>query len=449
MGDLCGTSTSAQDARLQRTGRLDGLDFELSIADSAVLDAARRFPTPRAAVEAMLTIGAYAALATSTGFDAQAVRREIDRAVQDATAAVDALRDHVVETVSEQGPFALALEKATDELGVVLRETLDRQGDPDDPASFLTKLRVVVKQVDELLASTRRTIAGDLARTAKEQSDNVGRALKDMRDLEPSSALGRAMAQLETRMIELTSAVAANQRVAGERLSGTAKGADYEDRVAYELGAIAAVYGDRAEQTGAQGGRLISKKGASLRGDVSCWIDGDIGLVVEAMDRDKSKLTDKLVRAELLEAMENRSAVVAIAVMSSVEGTLMCGQPLQVLAPNMWAVQLGHDGSNLIPLQVTYRLAREAAMAEAMEPATLDMEALKSGIEDVNRKLTALAEVRQQIDNIASCQEKASAGLVRFEREMRESIFRLLNSVATQIIQDAARGAHYRAPSSR
>ena len=260
-------------------------------------------------------------------------------------------------------------------------------------------------------------------------------------------------------MVELTSAVAANQGVAGERLSGTAKGADYEDRVAYELGAIAAVYGDRAEQTGAQGGRLISKKGASLRGDVSCWIDGDIGLVVEAMDRDKSKLTDKLVRAELLEAMENRGAVASIAVMSSVEGTLMCGQPLQVLAPNMWAVQLSRDGaprgaqrslgSNLIPLQVAYRLAREAAIAETARPAALDVEALKSGIEDVNRKLSALAEVRQQIDNIASCQEKASAGLVRFEREMRESIFRLLNSVATQIIQDAARGAHYRAPSSR
>jgi hypothetical protein len=46
--------------------------------------------------------------------------------------------------------------------------------------------------------------------------------------------------------------------------------------------------------------------------------------------------------------------------------------------------------------------------------------------------------VKQQIDNIASCQEKASAGLVRFEREMRESIFRLLNSLATQIIHEAA-----------
>ena len=187
--DLDETNMPVEDdstfAGLRLTGRLDGSDFALCVTDSAVLDAAHRFPTPGAAVEAMLTIGAYAALATSTGFDAQAVRREIDRAVEDATDAVDALRDHVVETVSEQGPFALALENATDELGVVLRETLDRQGDPDDPASFLTKLRVVVKQVDELLASTRRTIAEDLARTAKEQSDNVRRALNGMRDLGP------------------------------------------------------------------------------------------------------------------------------------------------------------------------------------------------------------------------------------------------------------------------
>jgi hypothetical protein len=58
------------------------------------------------------------------------------------------------------------------------------------------------------------------------------------------------------------------------------------------------------------------------------------------------------------------------------------------------------------------------------------VEVLKVGIEELNRKLTALSEVKLQIDNIASCQEMASAGLVHFEREMREmreSIFRLLN----------------------
>jgi hypothetical protein len=155
-------------------GSLDGTAFELLITDTAVLEAAHRFPTPGSAIEAMLKIGAYASLATATGFDAQAVRREIDRAVGDATGAVDALREHVVESVSEQGPFIVALGKATEELGVVLRETLEKQVDPEDPTSFLTKLRVVVKQVDELLAGTRRTIAEDLARTSKEQSDNVG-----------------------------------------------------------------------------------------------------------------------------------------------------------------------------------------------------------------------------------------------------------------------------------
>jgi hypothetical protein len=419
-------------------GSLDATTFELLITDTAVLEAARRFPTPGSAIEAMLKIGAYASLATATGFDAQAVRREIDRAVGDATGAVDALREHVVESVSEQGPFILALGKATEELGVVLRETLEKQVDPEDPTSFLTKLRVVVKQVDELLAGTRRTIAEDLARTSKEQSDNVGRALKDMRDLEPSSALGRAMTQLETRMVELTKAVSASQGVAGERLRGAAKGADYEEQVAFEVAAIAAVYGDRAERTGAQAGRLMGQKAGSLRGDVSCWIDGEVGIVIEAMDRDKNNLTDKLVRTELLEAMDNRGAIASIAVMSSVEGTLMCGQPLQILGPNMWAVQLARDSSNLIPLQVAYRLAREGARAETSQSAALDMDVLRLGIEDINRKLTALAEVRQQIDNIASCQEKASVGLVKFEREMRECIFRLLTSLTTQVIRDAA-----------
>jgi hypothetical protein len=105
----------------------------------------------------------------------------------------------------------------------------------------------------------------------------------------------------------------------------------------------------------------------------------------------------------------------------------------------MWAVHLPHDGSTVLALQVAYQLAREAAqIVAAGEPDELDVDALKSGVEELNRKLSSLARVKQQIDNIASCQEKASSELVRFEREMRESIFRLLNCLATQIIHDAA-----------
>jgi hypothetical protein len=240
-------------------------------------------------------------------------------------------------------------------------------------------------------------------------------------------------------MVELTSAVAASQQVAAERRRGTAKGRDYEDFVAVEVASIATVYGDRTEQTGSQQGKAIGKRGAALRGDVTCWLDDGIAVVIEAMDRKKDRLTHKLVRAELEEAMANRGASAAIAVMSAAEGTLMCGQPLQPLASNMWAVHLPHDGSTVLALQVTYQLAREAAkIVAAGEPDGLDVEALKTGVEELNRKLSSLARVKQQIDNIAGCQEKASSELVRFEREMRESIFRLLNCLATQIVHDAA-----------
>jgi len=385
------TNTGSNELVLRLFGSLDGTEFNVSIDDSTVLESVRRFPAPDVAVASLLKIGASATLATAAGFDSQAVRNEIDRAVDDATAAVHALRDHVVESVSDQGPLAVALSNATLRLSATLREALDQQVDPEDPASFMTKLKVVVKQIDELLATTRRTIAEDLAPTAKEQSDNVGRALKDMRDLDPSSALGRALSQLETRMVELTSAVAASQRVASERQRGTAKGADYEDLVAFEVATIASAYGDRVERTGSHAGHAMGKKGASLRGDVSCWIDDDIGLVIEAMDRDKSRLTHKLLRTELDGAMENRGALAAVALMTSAEGSLMCGQPLQVLGPNMWAVYLPRDASSLIPLQVAYRLAREAARAAAAtEAAGLDVEVLKVGIEELNRKLTAV-----------------------------------------------------------
>jgi hypothetical protein len=95
-------------------------------------------------------------------------------------------------------------------------------------------------------------------------------------------------------------------------------------------------------------------------------------------------------------------------------------------------VHLSKEHPSLLPLQLAYRLARVASQATKAEQPEVDFDKLRAGVEEINRKLLALNDVRTQLTNIGSAQEKAYGSLAQFEREMREGIIRLLTTLEAQ-----------------
>jgi hypothetical protein len=238
-------------------------------------------------------------------------------------------------------------------------------------------VRALVRDFEEQLRDVRTTRAEDLGRSAAHQTSVISRALREMRDLDPGSALGSAVARIEEQLSALTGAVAASQATAAERRRGAAKGADYETLVAMQVAAIAAVFGDVAEQTGARPRVMLAEKARAKRGDITVTVSASVRIVVEAMDRQASELSQATVVAELRAALANRNAQAAIAVLAGAGTALMCGQPLQLLGPELWAVVLERDAPDPLALQVAYRLARAHVTAPSALTAATDLRALR------------------------------------------------------------------------
>lgn len=422
--------TIASQSGLHISGRFGSHSFDAAIDNRDVLDALERFDHPARAVEVLLTIGACATLASSNGFSAQALRSELDGAVERTTAAMGELREHVVATVGAEGPLARAVAQVADDLVASLRETVANQSDPDTPGTLVAKIKGSIAGIDAALAAARASIAKDFQETSERQSDSIKGALREMRDLDPSSALGRALTGIESTVAELSRTVAAAQATAGERNRGTLKGADYEEFTAIEVAAVASVHGDAAERTGNRPGQLILNKKPSLRGDVTVRVSGGQTIVVEAMDRAASVLTFRLVSEELVEAMENRAARAAIAVISGAENPIMCGQRLQFLGDDKWAVVLQKDEPDALALQVAYKLARARVLSTPNREQEIDVEVLRGAVEDINQKLTGLGEVKSQLSNISRCGDKAQAAVVKVEREVRNAVIEIIDSLA-------------------
>lgn len=417
---------------LEFHGNFGSQVFELSVDDRDVIDAISRYEQPETGIHALLKIGACASLATAVGYDISAVRKEIDRLMSDTSSSVATLRGHVLETMGADGPLAEALAKTCTDLDSAVRELLENEGNPAVPESLLGRMQGLATHYKEVLDATRKEISESFENSATRHAERIDRALGEMRDLDPSSSIGQAFKRLEDQLGKVQNAISASQATAQERQRGTAKGGDFEDLVTEKVAAIASVFGDLAEHTGNQPGQMIQAKGQSKRGDVTCMIDGSPAIVLEIMDRGKSELTLEKVKAELKEAMQNRSATAAIAVVSSTDNRLMNGQPLQVLESNLWAVVLDKDLLDVLALQVAYRLARQAARLATTQVHVVDFGALKCSVTIINEKLNGLSEVKTQLSNIGRSQESAITAVMRVEREMRIAINSLLEDLEAE-----------------
>jgi len=402
---------------LQLSGSLGDWSFDREISDATVLAAMGRFSDPGEGVESLIGMGARALSAASATFDVGTLRTEIERALNQTAEAFDHVNTQVKGAVGEDGPLAAAMAKYRADLCAVLTEAISKQSDPTMPGSLLSRIQAVVKDFGEALARERRETTTELQTMSKEHSAAIAKALQ-----------------------ELTNTLAANRATAAERERGPGKGWDFEELVAREVAAIAGAHGDLAEHTGATPGVAITNRGRARRGDVTCTIlqrDG-VRLVVEAMDREKGRATADAIVDELSEAMGNRGAQAAIAVLASSDNNLMPGRHYAQLRPGLWAVVLDKEQPSPIALNAAYCVARQAALA-AMDPSSdVDFDALAAGIEEVNGKLKLLGVIRTYLKNIATGQEQAWNALTKFEHEVREATSRLLNSIVLQSDQAGA-----------
>ena len=149
-----------------------------------------------------------------------------------------------------------------------------------------------------------------------------------------------------------------------------------------------------------------------------CSLRSGARVVIEIMDRDKARLGKGDVMAELAEALQNRGAHAAIAIMSSADNTTMLGRHFAGLSACSWAVVLDKDLPNLIALQVAYSLARVAAYsAAAPTPVGIDLDQVAQEAEAINTALTQLAEVQTLFISIGRCKDKGLTDQVCRERD--------------------------------
>jgi hypothetical protein len=389
--------------QLELHGDLGGEAIDLVTRDAAIIQAIGCFETAEGGVLSLLETGARAIVAATAGFDLQTVRQEIERAL------------------GEEGPLAAALL---------------RQADGAAPGSFVSRIQDTTKHIDELLADARKAIGDELMRACDRQSEALGRTVRDFRDLDPASGVGGALTRIETMLRDQAVVLAANRAAAAEYERGSAKGLDYEEFVAQVVADIAAVHGDRAERSGADAGLRRGDKRLAKRGDVTVFVEGEPVVVIEA--KDTARVSSAAIKRELDEAMENRGAAAAVVVVSTDQGSLMCGQALVHLRSDMWAVHLPKTASDPLPLRIAYFLARQTALAKVDRYGAAELDEIRARAEEITRRLTPLTEIRQHIANSVGSQEKASAALISFERELRSSLFALLDSLRRPAERTAA-----------
>lgn len=424
----------AATCRLTIGGSFGPETFQTEILDGDVIEALRRYESVELGVVSLLRIGACATLAASMDIDLQLVRHELDRAVNDASQAVSDLRCHIREMVGADGPLANTMNKVSTELADVLRAVLDKQADPTQPSTLLSQITSVTERIEKLLAWAQAQIAEEVRRTADRQAETLAQTARALRDADGSGPLAQSLSRMEKMLADITTGLAVNQARTVERNLSTAKGRAYEDIATAHIASVAAACGDRAEHTGNQPGILMGSRGPSKRGDVvsiinSSGLADDLRIVLEIMDRDPKDLTGKAVVSELQEAMQNRRAQAAIAVIASVENPLLCGQPIAVLADNLWAVALSPETPELLPLRVTYRICRQWVISASRRGKSADTATLQRGIEDIARKLKLLDDARNQVLAIGTCQKKAFTSLCDFEKDVKASIDVLLQRV--------------------
>jgi len=293
---------------------------------------------PIEATRKCLRIGARSIRAASATLDAETVTTRFEAlGSRFDTCVTDAVEKVVAAAVSladsEGGALVLALAEHKGQL----EEMLDDNFDLQSKVSVMGKIEQMIAE-----AQTRQNEA--LKRVLSlDTTEGPLHVLKT----EILGGVAGPIADLKTRVGELSEKIAVNAAVAPVVAITTAKGFTFEDVVHDRVATIAAQHGDTAEKVGRVAGVSGSQKGDEL---VTLNTEDTFGaerhFVLEAKTR---RLSARHTNSELEEALVNRNAAAAIAVFddrskapSSVPFQYSDNKAIVVLDDDTTALRLGY-----------------------------------------------------------------------------------------------------------
>jgi hypothetical protein len=356
-----------------------------------------REPAERLAlVERALRIGLLALQDAGTTVDLDAIRHEFGRMVEQAQQTNERAAAALDETLRMN--FA-------DGDGRLPR-TLER---------FLGDRGALRAFVGELFDETRRDSAigriqallgtyfdGDASRLATLLDPT--RANSPLNQFRSEIAAG--FRSIEERLVAIEAAATAR---GAERAKSAAKGGDFEDLLESLLGDLARGAGDLLDRTTDEIGAVLKSK----KGDFVLTIDPaltrghDLRVVIEAKDRAVSM---RLIRDELREARENRSAVVALVVFTPAHAPTGIA-PFAIVGGDVHCV-IDPEAPEPAILEAAVRLARLLALATTEErELDLDAAAIGRALDGIREQLEAIKTLKGQLTSIGNATKAVWSGL--------------------------------------
>lgn len=321
------------------------------------------------------------------------------------------LRRALENAVGDDGALKRTLDEFLGEKGRLRRE-LDRFFDADDG-----RLHAMLNPADE------STPLGAFRKSLEERFDPA----------REGSFLWRLHHEMEQHFQEIRKHLEIREAVEEEHERGTRKGFDFEDHVSDVLGRIASPFGDRVEKVGDETGPL------GKAGDILCHLhdaaSGPAGrrIVVEVKDTGVTLSGKTSIQKTLNEAMQNRDADFAIAVVEAEHADRFA--PFRYEAPDHLLVSL--DGKaegevDELPLRVAYHLARTLLAARtARREVELDVGSIQSRLQEIRAQLEAVRSMKGNLTRAKTSIENVRSAL----DEMRESVLDVLKDLEADLVR--------------
>lgn len=358
---------------------------------------ADRPPEDRAELLARaLRVGLLALQDASATLDVEAVRREFEKLVSQTELANERAAKAVEQTLrlnfgDEDGRLPRTLERFLGDRGELQRFVSDLF-DESKRDSAVGRLRA---QLGEYFDGDGSKLALLLDPT------RLGSPLYQFRD-----EVARGFREIGEKLVEIQ---AASEARAKERAKGTAKGGDFEDLLEPLLGELARGAGDLLDRTSDEAGdTLRSKKGDFVITVSDALARGaDLRIVVEAKDRPVSA---RVIRDELREAKENRSAAVAIVVFTPQHAPTGVA-PFDIRAGDVYCV-IDPEAPEMATLEAAVRLARLLAVATLDDrEVEIDATAVAAALDGVREQLDAIRGLKGQLTSIGNATKAVWTGL--------------------------------------
>lgn len=331
-----------------------------------------------AELDRILSVGAMVLSHAAPLLDTASIRREMEAAAQSNAKAVKADVAEALEPVlSTDGPLMKSLRD--------VKASLDSRLDPDKADNVYALIEGTVKRV-------------------------VSRALDPD---EEDSPMGRVVARIvkrhderEEKIVDLYAKIGGLVERRDERQSSTAKGTDYQEAVFEELARIAAIHGDSFEPSpNTAGTKSPARRGDGVVTVTPALTRGvPVRIVFEAGDR--SHVSENSLLTELDGAKENREALAAVAVLPKPDLGALRGRRVRPFADARFVCVLDKEIWDSLPLEVTYVMAKMAAL-QAATPTT-DFAGVASEVLSLAEK--ALRQL-DKVDGVRAQFKKASEGI--------------------------------------